>query len=136
MVSVTMRSTVYLVADKWAILVCLRLILPEILPNSFWEAILLLCIHCQLMFGYVSLHSAILVLNDSFIMLVNILLFQHYSCQICNLLFSKLCQHNRLRPTLIPSPLAMTYWIINSRQLGSHCNLQVWVLWYRPHMIG
>ena len=31
-------------------------------------------------------------------MLVNILLFQHYSCLIHNLLFSKLCQHNRLRP--------------------------------------
>ena len=51
------------------------------------------------MFGYISLHSAILVPNNSFIMLVNILLFQHYSCQTCNLLFSKLCQHNRLRPT-------------------------------------
>ena len=32
-------------------------------------------------------------------MLVNILLFQHYSCQSRNLLFSKLCQHNRLRPS-------------------------------------
>ena len=45
-------------------------------------------IHHQLMFGYISLHSAILVSNNSFIMLVNILLFRHYSCQICNLLFS------------------------------------------------
>ena len=36
------------------------------------------------MFGYISLHSAILVPNNSFIMLVNNLLFQHYSCQICN----------------------------------------------------
>ena len=36
------------------------------------------------MFGYISLHSAILVPNYSFIMLVNNLLFQHYSCQICN----------------------------------------------------
>ena len=36
--------------------------------------------------------------QNSFIMLVNNLLFQHYSCQICNLLFLKLCQHNRLRP--------------------------------------
>ena len=34
------------------------------------------------MFGYISLHSASLVPNNSFIMLVNILLFQHYSCQI------------------------------------------------------
>ena len=33
-VSVTMRSTVYLVADKWVYLVHLRLILPEILLNS------------------------------------------------------------------------------------------------------
>ena len=58
-------------------------------------------IHHQLMFGYIkfSLHSATLVPNNSFIMLVNILLFQNYSCQICNLLFSKLCQHNTLRPT-------------------------------------
>ena len=32
-VSVTMRSTVYLVADKWVYLVCLKLILPEMLPN-------------------------------------------------------------------------------------------------------
>ena len=61
-------------------------------------AILLLYIHRQLMFGFISLHSASLVPNNSFIMLVNIVLFQHYSCQICNLLFSKLCQHNRLRP--------------------------------------
>ena len=50
------------------------------------------------MFGYISLHSAILVPNNSFRMLANILLFQNYSCQICNLLFSILCQHNRLRP--------------------------------------
>ena len=38
-------------------------------------------IHHQLMFGYISLHSTTLVPNNSFIMLVNILLFQHYSCQ-------------------------------------------------------
>ena len=31
-------------------------------------------------------------------MLVNILLFQHYPYQICNLLFSKLCRYNRHRP--------------------------------------
>ena len=31
---------------------------------------------------------------DVLIMLVNILLFQNYSCKICNLLFLKLCQHN------------------------------------------
>ena len=37
----------------------------------------------------ISLYSAILFPNNSFIaiMLVNILLFQHYSCQICNLLY-------------------------------------------------
>ena len=46
------------------------------------------------MFGYISLHSAILVSNYSFIVLVNILLFQNYSNQIGNLLFLKLCQHN------------------------------------------
>ena len=59
-------------------------------------------IHHQLMFGYIKflLHSTTLVPNNSFIMLVNILLFQNYSCQICNLLFSKLCQHNRLRPSI------------------------------------
>ena len=50
------------------------------------------------MFSYISLHSALLAPNNSIIMLVNILLFQYYSSQICNLLFSKLCQHNRLRP--------------------------------------
>ena len=54
------------------------------------------------MFGYISLHSATLVPNDSMIMLVNILLFQHYSYQICNLLFLKLCRHNRLRPIGLP----------------------------------
>ena len=55
------------------------------------------------LFGYISLHFVsylYLVPHNSFIMLVSILLFQHYSCQICNLLFSKLCQHNRLRPNL------------------------------------
>ena len=56
-------------------------------------------IHHQLMFGYIfRLHSAILVSNYSFIVLVSILLFQNYSYQICNLLFLILCQHNRLRP--------------------------------------
>ena len=53
-----------------------------------------------LLFGYISLHSAILVPKNSCIMLVSILLFQHYSCQIRNLLFLILCQHNRLRPTV------------------------------------
>ena len=67
------------------------LILPEKLYCCF-------LFHHQLIFGYISLHSAILVPDNSFIVLVNILLFQHYSCQICSLLFSKLCQHNRLRP--------------------------------------
>ena len=98
-VSVIMRSRVCLVADKWVYLVCLRLILPEMLPNSFWEAILLLLYS---LFGYISLHLASYLCFSSqqfFIMLVNILLFQHYSCQICILLFSLLCQHNRLRPT-------------------------------------
>ena len=52
-----------------------------------------------LLFGYISLHLVILVSKNSCIMLVNILLFQHYSCQIRNLLFLILCQHNRLRPT-------------------------------------
>ena len=61
-------------------------------------------LHCYFPFHYqfnvwhISLHSAILVPNTSFIMLVNILLFQHYSHQIYNLLFAILCQHNRLRP--------------------------------------
>ena len=34
-------------------------------------------------------------------MFVNILLFQHHSCQICYLLFFKLFQHNRLRPSSV-----------------------------------
>ena len=46
----------------------------------------------------ISLLSAILVHGNSFVMLIYILLFQYYSHQICNLLFSKLCWHNRLRP--------------------------------------
>ena len=51
--------------------------------------------------SYISLHLVSYlysIANNSFIMLVNILLFQHYFWQIYNLLFSKLCQHNRLRP--------------------------------------
>ena len=74
-------------------------ILPEILLSE--KLYCYFHIHHQLMFGYniISLHSAILVPNNSFIMLVSILLFQYYSCQICYLLFSILCQHNRLRPT-------------------------------------
>ena len=71
-------------------------ILPETLLSE--KLYCCFCIHHQLMFGYISLYSAILVPNNSFIMLVNILLFQHYSCQICYLLFSILCRHNRLRP--------------------------------------
>ena len=51
-----------------------------------------------LLFGYISLHSAILISKNSFIMFVNILFFQHYSCQICSLLLLKLYQYNRLRP--------------------------------------
>ena len=70
----------------------------------FWEVILLLT-HSSLIiyiwqyFNMFHCTQLFLVPNNSFIMLVNILLFQHYSCQICNLLFSKLCQHNRLRPS-------------------------------------
>ena len=45
----------------------------------------------------VSLHSAIILPYISFIMLVSILLFQYYSQQICNLVFSIVCQHNSLR---------------------------------------
>ena len=49
----------------------------------------------NLMFDIIILlHSVILVPGNC------ILLFQHYSHQICNLLFSKLCWHNRLRPTM------------------------------------
>ena len=94
----TTRSTVYLVADKWVYLVCLRLILPEMLLNSFWKAILLLLYS---LFSFISLHlvSHLYLVSNNSIMLVNILLFQHYSCQICIPLFSKLCQRNRLRPT-------------------------------------
>ena len=54
------------------------------------------------MFGNISIHFitfSYFSSQYSFIMLVNILLFQHYSRQICNLLFSKLCQHNRLGPS-------------------------------------
>ena len=40
--------------------------------------LLLLSFHHQLMFCYIWLYSAILVPNNSFIMLTNILLFQHY----------------------------------------------------------
>ena len=71
-------------------------ILPEILLSE--KLYCYFHIHHQLMFGYISLYSTILVPNNSFIMLVNILLFQHYSCQIYYLLFSILCQHNRLKP--------------------------------------
>ena len=61
-------------------------ILPEILLSE--KLYCYFHIHHQLMFGYISLYSAILVPNNSFIMLVNILLFQDYSCQIYYLLFS------------------------------------------------
>ena len=47
--------------------------LPEMLPNSFWEATLLFIFvinQCLATFQYISLHSAILVPNNSFIMLV------------------------------------------------------------------
>ena len=47
-----------------------------------------------LMFDVLLLNSAILVPNHSFIIFANI---QHYSHQIYNLIFSVLCQHDRLR---------------------------------------
>ena len=77
-VAVTMRSSPqfsYLVADTWVYLMWLILILLVILSEKLY-----CCFH-QSMFGNISLHSAILILNSSFILLVNILLFQHYSCQ-------------------------------------------------------
>ena len=83
----------------YCILVVVQLhsvILPEILLSE--KLYCCFHIHHQLMFGYISLYSAILVPNNSFIMLVNILLFQYYSCQVYYLLFSILCQHNRLKP--------------------------------------
>ena len=53
---------------------------------------------------------------------VNILLFQHYSYQICNLLFSKLCWHNRLRPSLVCSTdydnMIMHMMITNIKQIA------------------
>ena len=74
-VSVTKRPTVYLVDD--IPIYTGSVILPEILLSE--KLYFCFRIHHQSMFGYISLHSAILVPNNSFIMLVNILLFQH-SC--------------------------------------------------------
>ena len=71
------------------------------LLDSSWEAnhvyIATFVFIINLMFKI--LHSAILVPNNSFIMLINTPLFQHYSHQICYLLFSILCWDNRLWPT-------------------------------------
>ena len=64
----TTRSTIYLVDDKWVYLVCLRMILPEMLPNAFREASYIAAF--VFVFGYISLH---LVSYLYFIMLVNIL---------------------------------------------------------------
>ena len=79
-------------------------------------------IHHQLMFGYISLHSVSLVPNNSFTMLINILLFQHYSCQICNhnlllysqyyasiigsgLIYSCVCKYRAIYCIIIPTLL-------------------------------
>ena len=78
-----MISTVYLVADK----LC-SVIKIDITLNSIWEAILLLSYSSSINIWLYLITFSYFVLNNSFIMLVNILLFQHYSCQICNLLFS------------------------------------------------
>ena len=83
-----MRPTAYLVADKWVYPCSVDIIKKFISILSVQLYILL--------FGYISLHSVISVPNNSFIMPVIILLFQHYSCQVCNLLFLKSCQHHRL----------------------------------------
>ena len=99
--SVTLWSVFqYPVTNGYSYVVWLRLTLPQILLILSEKLYCCFHIHHQLLFGYIRSHSAILVSNYSFIVLVNILLFQNYSYQICNLLFSKLCQHNRLRPRL------------------------------------
>ena len=100
--SVKMMSTIYTVADKWIHLVRLRLILSEIILGYnliFRSCIAAFMFIINLMFDIIiSLRSAILVVGYSFVMIINIPYFQHYSHQICNLLFSKLCWHNRHRP--------------------------------------
>ena len=65
-------------------LLCFQIyLLPVILSEKLYIAVFILILS-SIMFGYISLHSAILVPNNSFIVLVNNLLFQHYSCQIYN----------------------------------------------------
>ena len=75
LLSVAIRSTAFLLADKWIHPVCLTLILLRNSSQFFLCSCLFVAI---LLFGYISLHSAILVSNNSFNVLVIILLFQHY----------------------------------------------------------
>ena len=55
-------------------------------------------------------------------MLVNILLFQHYSCQICNVLFSILYQHNRLRPN---DQSIYAKWFSVNASIKGDCSIRV-----------
>ena len=81
----------------------------------------------SLMFDIIiSLHSVILVPYNSFTMLVDILLFQHYSYQICNLLFSILCTHNRLTPSQrFYSYKETSNYQPTTISISSHCNYNV-----------
>ena len=76
-------NKVHILVSSWY-LVWLRLILTEMLSIILSEMLLYCCfyIHHLLMFGNISLHSAILVADNSFIMVVNIPLFQHNSWPI------------------------------------------------------
>ena len=50
-------------------------------------------------FHYIQLFNIAPDNSFNYYVLVSILLFKHYSHQICNLVFSILCRHNRLGPT-------------------------------------
>ena len=94
-VSLIMMSTIHMVADKWVHLLMwlswqYQKIFLILLKRCIAPFILIICLMFDI-FHY------ILVLDKSFIMLVNILLFQHNSHQICSQLFSIFCQHNRLK---------------------------------------
>ena len=72
-----MMSTIYTVADKWVHLVRLRLILSEIILGYnllFRSCIAAFMFIINLMFDIIiSLRSAVLVVGNSFVMIINIL---------------------------------------------------------------
>ena len=115
--SVIMMSTIHMVVGKWVHLMWLTLTISKYLlflkkwHCSFYIHYLFNIWHNIIIFSHLISQWFFYYAQKHPIILRNILLFQHYSHQICNLLYSILCQHNRLRPICTANPPTFTLWI-------------------------